>query len=575
MTQWHGGNLFVETLRKEGVRHIFTLSGESLLPIFDACIDSPIEVIHTRHEESAGYMADAYARVTGTLGVVGVTQGPGTSNIFTTLMTANLDGSPLLCFAGRLNDTMFYRSPEQELDAENAARPYVKWAATVSSGARIPELTATAIRHSMTGVPGATLLAFQRAALHEKFDPSSVPIPDRYRTPGLSSRIRGADTAAIEDAATLLRDAKRPLIIVGCGAAWSSASDELTAFVNHTQIPTLMNSMGRGCLDEAHELSLGDGFSAMSPTTRMALAEADVILLAGERMDWHCDFGDPDTVNPAAKIIQIWPRAEEIGLNRSVEVGIVSEARAGLEDLLRAYGTTDGKAERSDWNIRLRTAKEQEHTAFDDILADPGTPIHPLVLTHEVKRYLEEAGKPYSVSCGASDIECWARWAFAFSRMGQYIGSGYTATLGAGFPFAMGMQLARPEDNVVCLQGDGDFGYRAMDLDTCLRYNLPVVSVIANDSCWGFIKREQEALFGANRTYATDLEFRNYEKVCEALGGHGELVREPGEIRPALERAFASGKPAVLNVVVDRIPSPTLNWFYRDVDPRSGPLGSG
>lgn len=575
MDQWHGGRLFVETLKREGVRYIFTLSGESLLPVIDACIDAPIEVIHTRHEETAGYMADAYARVTGTLGVVGVTQGPGTSNILTCLMTANLEGSPVLCFAGRINDALRHRSAEQDLDPERAASPYVKWAAEISSGARIPELTATAIRHAMTGIPGATMLAFQRATLHETFDPAAVEIPRGYRTPGLSNRSRSADAAAIEQAAALLRTAERPLIIVGFGAAWCSASQTLTEFVDRTGIPTLMNSTGRGCLDESHELSLGDGSPSASPTTRRALAEADVILLVGERMDYHADFGDPDTVNPAAKIIQIWPRAEEIGLNRSVEAGLVSDARSGLEDLLSAYGkSTEGTA-RTDWNNRLRAEKDEEYAAFEEILANPPTPIHPLVLTHEVKRYLEEADVPYSVACGASDIDCWVRWAFAFSRMGQYIGSGYTGTLGAGFPFAMAMKLARPEDNVVCLLGDGDFGYQAMDLDTCLRYDIPMVSVIANDSTWGFIKREQEALFGANRTYATDLEFRNYEKVCEALGGHGELVRETSEIRPALERAFASGKPAVVNVVIDRIPSPLLNWMYKDIDPRSGPLGSG
>ena len=156
MAECHGGKLFVDMLEREGVRHIFMLSGESLLPIIDACIDSPISIIHTRHEESAGYMADAYARVTGSLGVVGVTQGPGSTNIFTALMTANLDASPMLCFAGRLNQNMMYRLAGQELDAATAAHPYVKWSATVSDGANIPSLTASAIRHSMTGIPGAT-----------------------------------------------------------------------------------------------------------------------------------------------------------------------------------------------------------------------------------------------------------------------------------------------------------------------------------------------------------------------------------------------------------------------------------
>jgi len=575
MARWHGGNLFVETLKKEGVRYIFTMSGESLLPIFDACIDSPIKVIHTRHEESAGYMADAYARVTGTLGVVGVTQGPGTSNIFTPLMMATMEGSPVLCFAGLVNDQLMYRSAEQEFDSEPAARPYVKWAATVASGARIPELTTTAIRHSMSGIPGASFLAFRRDTLHERFDPDSIRFPVGYRPPGLSGRLRSADTSALEQAAKLLRDAQRPLAVVGCGAFWSGAAEALRAFVEYTLCPTLTNSTARGCLDDSHALALGEGYTPVNPTARLALAEADVLLLVGERLDWRMDFGAPESVNAAAKIIQIWPRGEEIGLNRTVEVGLVSDARAGLEDLLRAYKGAGGKPRQNKWIARLRAEKEKEQTAFQEILAAPPTPIHPYVLVHEVKRYLEEANQPYSVAGGASDIEFWARWNIKCSRMGQYIGPGYTGTLGAGFPFAMAMKLARPRDNVVCLQGDGDFAYRGLDIDTCLRYDLPVVSVIANDSCFGFIKREQEALFGPNRTYATDLEFRHFEKVSEALGGHGELVRESGEIRPALERAFASGKPAVVNVVTARVPSPGLNWFYRDIDPRTGPLGSG
>ena len=304
-------------------------------------------------------------------------------------------------------------------------------------------------------------------------------------------------------------------------------------------------------------------------TPRVTDPDDEVVKILHGNEVWHCD----STYMP---IQSKWPQAEDIGINRSVEIGLVSDARSGLEDLLAAYGPdgTDTSA-RDQWVSRLRTEKDSELPAFDAILADPPSPIHPFVLVHEVKRYLEEAGKPYGVAGGASDIESWARWAFRPSRMGQYIGCGYTGTLGSGFPYAMGMKLARPADNMVCLQGDLDFTYRAMDVDTCARYDLPVVSVIANDSTMGFIKREQEALYGPNRSYVTDLEFRNFENVCEALGGHGELVRETGEIRPALERAFASGKPAVINVVIERVPSPGLNWLYRDIDPRDGPLGSG
>ena len=452
----------------------------------------------------------------------------------------------------------------------------MKWAATVSSGARIPELTASAIRHSMTGIPGATFLAFERDTLHERFDEASMTIPTGYRTAGLSIRAGSADTTAVEEAAKLLREAKRPLAIAGSSAAWSSAGEALSAFAEGTGCPVLLSGLGRGCLDESHPLAFGEGHTPTNPTARLALAEADVILLAGERVDWRVEFGGPDVINPKAKIIQIWPQAEDIGVNRSVEVGLVSDARSGLEDLLAAHGEdgTDGAA-RDEWVTRLRAQKDSELAAFDAILADPPSPIHPFVLVHEVKRYLEEVGKPYAVAGGASDVEFWARWMLKPSRKGQYIGCGYTGTLGSGFPYAMGMKLARPDDNVVCLQGDLDFTYRAMDLDTCARYDLPVVSVVANDSTMGFIKREQEALYGPNRSYVTDLEFRNFESVCEALGGHGELVREASEIRPALERSFASGKPAVINVVIERIPSPGLNWFYRDIDPRHGPLGSG
>ena len=576
MAECHGGKLFVDMLEREGVRHIFMLSGESLLPIIDACIDSPISIIHTRHEESAGYMADAYARVTGSLGVVGVTQGPGSTNIFTALMTANLDGSPMLCFAGRLNQGMMHRLAGQELDSATASLPYVKWAATVSDGARIPDLTASAIRHSMTGIPGATFLAFERDTLHQRFDEESTPLPAGYRTAGLSVRTGSADSTAVEEAARLLREAKRPLVIAGSGAAWSAAGEALAAFAEGTGCPVLLSSQGRGCLDESHPLAFGESHIPTNPISRLALAEADVIVFAGERVDDRVEFAASDAVNPDAKIIQIWPKAEDIGINRSIEVGLVSDTRAGLEDLLAAYGGNGTKnGVRDEWVARLRTEKDAELAAFDAILANPPSPIHPLVLVHEVKRFLEDAGKPYSVAAGASDVESWARWLFQPSRMGQFIGCGYTGTLGSGFPYAMGMQLARPDDNVVCLQGDLDFSYRAMDIDTCVRYDLPVVSIIANDSTMGYIKREQEALYGPNRSYVTDLEFRNFEGVCEALGGHGELVRESSDIRPALERSFASGKPAVINAVIERIPSPGLNWFYRDIDPRDGPLGSG
>lgn len=536
MAEVDGGDLVVRMLKGEGVQYLFSLSGGHISPIYDACLDEGIRVIDTRHEQAAAHMADGWARVTGGLGVAAVTAGPGVTDAITGLANAYEAGSPMLLIGGKSETREFGTGAMQDMDQLALVRPITKWAQTVYETRRIPEYLAEAFRHALSGRPGPVYLEIPRDVLYASVDEAQVPWPQSYRT---RARVEG-DSAMVRQAVDLLLAAQKPVIISGGGVRWSEAAGELQELAELAQLPVVLVALGRGCVPEDHPMCFGP--------TRVSAAGADVILVVGARLNWELGFGRPPLFAQGAKLIQVDIDAQEIGRNRGVDVGIVGDARAVLRQMIRGVQARGRKPERAAWLAECRAYAQSRRQRLQEAYASSTVPIHAGRLCQEVADFLE---RDAIVALDGGDITIWAAGILRVNHPGHWLDQGAFGCLGPGIPFAIAAKLAKPDKQVLVINGDGSFGLNAMEFDTAIRHRVPIVSVIGNDAAWGMVKHGQERDFGPDRVVGTELRFTRYDKMVEALGGYGELVERPEDIRPALKRAFASGLPACINVRVD------------------------
>ena len=541
----NGARLLVEGLKKGGVECLFSLSGDHINPIYDACLDFDLRIVDTRHESAAALMADAWARVTARPSVFVVTGGPGHTNALTGLATAFLQGSPVLSISGAPESFLKGQGAFQELDQLALVRPITKWAQVVNDPRRIPEAIATAFREALTGRPGPVHLTIPIDVLSREGGAVSVPPPSVE----ISRHSLEAEEDLVEKALALLQQAERPVLITGSGAWWSQAGPELERFVEITRIPLFTIGLSRGLVSDDHPRCFGYADPLLNGVAK-EFVNADVICILGKRIDYRLAFGGPGLFDPAARIIQVDIHPAEIGRNREVEVGIVADARTFLRECLTHL--KEPWPERS-WLDHLSSAAQAWRTTLRDGEESREIPIHPLRLCRELREVLPPEA---TVAIDAGDFLQWVRIALPARRPGRWLRLGPLGTLGAAIPFGLAAKLARPGEPVVVVTGDGGFGYHGFELHTAVRHHLPIVVVIGNDQAMGMEKQIQTALYGPNRVIGCELGLVHYEKVVEALGGHGEFVEEPDEIRPALLRAFAAGRPACVNVMIRGIPSP-------------------
>ncbi len=537
----HGGYLVARSLAAERVPVLFTLCGGHIASIYDGCIDCGIRVIDFRHEQAAAHAADAWARVTGRPGVVAVTAGPGVTGTVTAVANAYRAGSPVVVLGGQGSVTDFEKGALQELDHVELMRPITKWSKRVLDVRRIPEFLATAFRHATSGKPGPVFLELPVDVLYDSVDPATVLAPTGYRT---ESRPR-PEPAVLERAAAMLAGAERPVVMAGSAVRWCDASAELARLLERLAAPCYVNGMGRGSLPADHP-------SYLSATRKRALAEADVVLLVGVPLDFRMHYGG--VIGQSAKIIQAELVAEDIGWNRGVELGLVGDARAALAGIADALGpapeATRPKA--GAWLDALAQAEKTYRQRMVPLLLSEQVPIHPLRFAYAVSQVVTrdtivvgDGGEIVAIAAAVIPIQQPAHW----------LDPGPLGCLGVGMPFAIAAKLARPEKDILIIYGDGAFGLNGFEYDTAVRFGLPVVGVVGNDGGWGQIRRPQIRMFGADRAIATALAASaRYDKVVEALGGWGERVEQPAEIVPALERARASGRPALVDVRISDEP---------------------
>ncbi len=536
MADIHGGHVVAKYLKEvEGIDTIFSLSGGHIAPIFDGCLDNGVRNIDVRHEQAAVMAAHSWSIYTGKPGVCLVTAGPGFTNSLTGVANAFLENVPVVVLSGMAPIRDLDRGALQDMNQVDMIRPVVKWAGRCYDVMRIPEYLETAFRHAVSGRPGPVFLEIPPDELYATVDESELKWPEKSWTkyPVVP------EASAVRDALELLNGAEKPLLLAGSGIAASQAGDQLRKFVEKTGMPFILMDNGRGAVPDEHPQSLWDG-GLMGLLA--AASMADVVLTIGIRLNWVFNFGD---VLANASVIRLDIDPAEVDRNRQADVGLVGDARATL-DLLNAGLEV---ADRSAWLASLKGMFTG--LTADDVKAreNPSDPIHPYWLMEQVRH---TAGDDAVYVLDGGDSLYFALMTLRATRVAGVIGSGTLfGCLGTGIPFGLGAQVALPDTQVVLVTGDGSFGLNAMEFETAVRHDIPLVCVICNDQGWGMVKHHQELCYADDRVCGTELGVIHYEKIVEALGGYGEFVDKAEDIAGAVKRALDCGKPACVNVITD------------------------
>ncbi|ORV87226.1 hypothetical protein AWC11_15625 [Mycobacterium interjectum] len=523
----HAGRLIARRLKASGVDTVFTLSGGHLFSLYDGCRDEGIRLIDTRHEQTATFAAEGWSKVTRLPGVAALTAGPGVTNGMSAMAAAQQNQSPLVVLGGRAPAARWGMGSLQEIDHVPFVAPLARFAATAQSAGDAGRLVDEALRTAVGAPSGVAFVDFP-------MDHAFSMTEDDERPGALTALPQGPapDSHALDRAAALLSAAKRPVIMAGTNVWWGHAEAALLRLAEERQIPVLMNGMARGVVPADHPM-------AFSRVRAKALGEADVALIVGVPMDFRLGFGK--VFGDQTQLV-VADRAEP---GREHPRPIAAGLYGDLTSILAAL--TSGGAGHQGWVDELRTAEAAARAQEKAELADDRVPLHPMRVYAELAPMLD---RDAIVVIDAGDFGSYAGRVIDSYLPGCWLDSGPFGCLGSGPGYALAAKLARPDRQVVLLQGDGAFGFSGMEWDTLARHGVPVVSVIGNNGIWALEKHPMEALYG----YSVVAELRpgtRYDEVVRALGCHGELVSAPVELRPALERAFASGLPAVVNVLTD------------------------
>jgi thiamine pyrophosphate-dependent acetolactate synthase large subunit-like protein len=525
--QAHGGRIVAKALRSRGVGHLFTLSGAHLFSVYDGCLEEGIEIVDVRHEQSAVFAAEGVAKATRRVGVAALTAGPGVTNGVSAIAGAQANCSPVCVLGGRAPELRWGSGSLQEIDHLPFVSPLVKSARTVKEAGAIGAATAGALDLALVAPNGPTFLDYPLDVVFSEAEPG-IPQPPEP--------VAALAPTGVEEAAALLVAAERPAIMAGTGLYWGHGECELKALAEALGIPVLLNGLGRGCLPADHELFFSRARSA-------ALQGADVALVVGVPLDFRLGFGD--SFGEQTKLLRLDAASNALTANRAPEVDMVGEVAAGLAAILEAAA---GGTPRTDaWLAELRSVEAEKRAQESAELSDSRSPLHPVRVYRELAEVLE---RDAIVIGDGGDFVSYAGRLVDTYEPGCWMDPGPFGCLGAGPGQAIGAKLAHPERQVCLLLGDGAFGFAGMEFDTMARHGLGVVAVMGNNGIWALEHHMMKFLYG----YSVAAELRpevRYERMVEALGCEGALVREPAELRPALERSFESGLPTLVNVLTD------------------------
>jgi acetolactate synthase-1/2/3 large subunit len=520
----HGGVAVAKALQALGVDHLFTLTGGHIFPILDGAHQLGIRIVDVRHEQTAGFAAEGWARLTRKLGVAAITAGPGVTNALSPIAQAGFNGAPVLALAGRAPSFRWGQGSLQEIDHVPFVEPLAPSHTVMDTSAIAKEVIAAA-QDALTPPRGPRFLDFPLDVLfnNAEFD-VEVDAPEGPPRP---------DEDGIASLAHLLSEAERPVLVAGSNVWLDDAGEQLRALAEKVVLPVIANGQGRGLLPPEHPLAFARARSA-------AFKDADLVIVAGTSMDFRLGFGQFG----GAKVVHLDSHESSIAQHVELAAGIGARLDLTFAALVDA---ADPAPNRTVWVDRLRSVEDEKRAAVDAELRSDASPIHPMRIYGELAQVLD----PNAIVIGdGGDFVSYAGREVPVREPGTWLDPGPFGCLGSGPGYAIAARCAYPDRQVTLLYGDGALGFAGMELETFVRLGLPVVAIVGNNGIWGLEKHPMQALYG----YDVAAELRpgiRYDQVMEALGGRGELVTESDEIGPALRRAFDSGEPTLVNILTD------------------------
>lgn len=522
--QVHGGRAVSGALKALGVENVFTLTGGHIFPIFDGCKEDGIRLVDTRHEQTAAFAAEGWARLTRKLGVCAITAGPGVTNVMSPLAQARSNGAPVLALAGRAPSFRWGQGSLQEMDHP----PFVDPIAPAHTVQSTDEVAAEVIAAALAALGAPRGPRFLDMPLDVLFNMTDTDIPQVKPAPRVQP-----ESADIEKIAGLLMDAERPVIVAGSGVYLDGAEAALRELAEKTGLPVFMNGQGRGCLPADHHL-------AFSRARSKALKEADLVLVAGTPLDFRLGFGDFGR----AKVVHLDTHPDQIAGHVALAASAAGELASVFSGLA---ASVDVNGRTKAWLEALQEAEEAKREAAAAELGSSANPIHPMRIYGELDSILE---RDAIVIGDGGDFVSYAGREIRSYEPGSWLDPGPFGCLGVGPGYAMAARLAHPDRQVCVLFGDGAIGFSGMELETLVRLGLPVVCIVGNNGIWGLEKHPMRAIYGYDIVADLRPEIR-YDKMMEAFGGNGEMVTDPDEVGPAIRRAFESGAPSLVNVITD------------------------
>ena len=541
--RYEGGDLLVEALLQLGVKQIFSVSGGPINSIYHAAASHHLPLIHARHEQGAGFMADATAKVTGVPGVAAVTLGPATASMVTNALMAKMSGTPMLIVGGQGALGSFDRDAEMMADGVRIMTPVTKMAARVLETRRIPEYVEMAWRAMWAGRPGPAFLEIPMDVLSAPAERQAMNASPPPRGSALSAKTADQISAALERA-------ERPLLIIGDEAYWELYHDldpsQLRAAVERHGLLFTSLRHARGVIDERHWQCCGPGCAHANGGLRKAMAEADLIFLLGHHMESDLDFGEP--IREDCIIIQSYPDPAYHGKGRHADIATTAGV-AAIAAFLLELTPIDNDAL---WGQSIAAAWRAER--LEKVSRGGGAnQLHPAIAVDVVAETMPD---DTIFACGAGNVDFWVDERIQARAPGTHMKGGLGGGLGADIPYGLAARLADPDRPVVVFVGDGGIGYHGFELDTAARYGQPIIVVVLDDRKWGCIAVPQRQAYGAE--FEMDLPERDWPGLARALGGFGVRAESEAELREAVKTARRSGKPAIIHVSVGTVLSPFM-----------------